>query len=75
MCKACREVPLTAEQMQPVVIAHLGMHSHTCTGCGRECICYQVPCPARGRATQLGDRRTWLCAPCRESANEQSEAA
>ena len=62
-----REVPLTAEEMQPVVVAHhLGLHSHTCTECGRESACYQVPCPMRGRATHLGDRRVWLCGFCKE---------
>jgi hypothetical protein len=73
---ALRDVPLTAEERQPVVVARLGLHSHTCTECGRECACYREPCAARGRATHPGDRRQWLCAPCREfPRREESEAA
>jgi len=65
MCKACREIPLAPAEMQPVAVAHLGLHSHTCTDCGRECSCYQVPCPTRGRSTHGGDRRQWFCGFCR----------
>jgi len=66
MCKALREVPLTPEQMQPVVVAHLGLHSHTCSQCGHDRACYAAPCRFRGRATHGGDRRTWICGLCAE---------
>lgn len=70
MCKALRDVPLTPEQMQPVVVAHLGLHSHTCSECGRECACYQVPCESRGPITK-DTPRVWRCGFCKEG----SEAA
>lgn len=76
MNKAIRDVPLSAAEMQPVAVAHLGLHSHTCTECGAERACYQSPCAFRGRRTHLGDRRTWRCGACVEqNANQKAEVA
>lgn len=68
-----RDVPLTPQQMQPVsTFAPGALHSHTCTECGRECACYQVPCAMRGRSTQVGDRRVWVCGFCQEEKESTS---
>jgi hypothetical protein len=71
MCKACREVPLALPEIHPAAVYTSGvLHSHTCTECGRECACYRNPCAMRGRSTQVGDRRVFLCGVCEEKRRE-----
>jgi hypothetical protein len=67
MCRACRLEP--DPERKPVAVAHLGLHAHTCSECGKLRTCYANPCVARGR----GDDKGWVCFVCVDDAKAKSE--
>lgn len=77
MCKACRLEPDT--EHQPVQVAHLGLHAHTCSECGLLRTCYQNPCATRARGDNVRDSRQvltpWICFVCRDAAAAVAIAA
>ena len=75
MCKSCRDVTLPAIASKPVVVANLGLHSHTCHECGLERTCYADPCEFRGRQLRRATDKHVVCFVCKDAAEAAKKAA
>jgi hypothetical protein len=72
MCRACRLEP--DPEQRPVVVAHLGLHAHTCCECGKLRTCYQNPCVFRGRLLRRASDPHFVCFVCVDAAKAEAAA-
>ena len=73
MCRACRLEP--DPERQPVVVAHLGLHAHHCSECGKLRTCYMDPCRFRGRFQRRAGDKQFVCFVCIDAAATAVEKA
>lgn len=71
MCVACRLEP--NPEQKPVEVAHLGLHAHTCSECGKLRTCYVNPCAFRGRYLRRATDPQFVCFVCVDAVEAAAE--